>query len=241
MVGARENPTLPIDRAHRVVFWGCLAQWWQLWRRILAGFTIDMLKFAWKRTSILGFFWRMVGAKENPKLPVVRARRVDILALFGAGVAGGSYLNSAELYDPSTGTWTNTGSMSTAREYHTASVLTNGKVLVAGGLSSSYWNSAESYDPSTGTWTNTSSMSTARFYHTASVLTNGKVLVAGGSSGSYLKSAELYDPLTGTWTNTSSMSTARYRHTASILTNGKVLVTAGYSGSYLNSAELYQP
>ncbi|CAF4296956.1 unnamed protein product, partial [Rotaria sordida] len=79
--------------------------------------------------------------------------------------------------------------------YHTASVLTNGKVLVAGGYYGGYVNSAELYDPSTGMWTNTSSMSTARTDHTASVLTNGKVLVAGGLiSGGYANSAELYQP-----------------------------------------------
>ncbi|CAF5113475.1 unnamed protein product, partial [Rotaria sp. Silwood1] len=75
--------------------------------------------------------------------------------LVAGGRSGSSYWNSAELYDPSTGTWTNTGSMSSARGEHTASVLTNGKVLVAGGYGGSYLNSAELYDPSTGTWTNT--------------------------------------------------------------------------------------
>ncbi|CAF5116838.1 unnamed protein product [Rotaria sp. Silwood1] len=67
--------------------------------------------------------------------------------LVAGGYVGSSYLNSAELYDPSTGTWTNTGSMSTARRYHTASELTNGKVLVAAGYSGSYLKSAELYQP----------------------------------------------------------------------------------------------
>ncbi len=86
-----------------------------------------------------------------------------------------------------------TGSMNYIRWYHTASVLTNGKVLVAGG--DGYLNSAELYDPSTGLWTVTGSMNYTRVDHTASVLTNGKVLVTGGhvSSGS-LNSAELYQP-----------------------------------------------
>ena len=94
------------------------------------------------------------------------------------------------MYDPSTGSWTTTGSMTNALEYHTASILTNGKVLVTGGVGGG--NSAELYDPSTGSWTTTGSMNTARYYHTASILTNGKVLVTGGENGGVLNSAELY-------------------------------------------------
>ncbi|CAF4439852.1 unnamed protein product, partial [Didymodactylos carnosus] len=77
--------------------------------------------------------------------------------------------------------WSNTGSMNNRRVYHTACVLTNGKVLVTGGYDNAgYPNSSELYDVSTGTWSYTSSMNNARASHTASVLTNGKVLVTGG-------------------------------------------------------------
>jgi hypothetical protein len=79
--------------------------------------------------------------------------------------------------------------MSVAREHHTATLLNNGKVLVASGDGGG--NSAELYDPATSTWSSTDSMSTARYYHTGTLLDNGKVLVAGGSSGG--SSAEVFD------------------------------------------------
>ena len=86
------------------------------------------------------------------------------------------------MYDPASGTWSATGSLATARVYHTATLLPNGKVLVAGGADTrgDYVASAELYDQASGTWTTTGSLNTARFAHTATLLPNGKVLVAGG-------------------------------------------------------------
>jgi len=135
-----------------------------------------------------------------------------------------------------------TGSLNTAREYHTATVLNNGMVLIAGGYGSSgALASAELYNPTTGTFTVTGSLNTARLYHTATLLNNGMVLIAGGYNGSYLASAELYNPATGTFTPTGSLNTARELHTAT-LNNGMVLIAGGYgSGGVLASAELYNP
>jgi phosphohistidine swiveling domain-containing protein len=91
------------------------------------------------------------------------------------------------------GTRTTTGSMTVARTGHTATLLANGQVLVAGG---SFDTSAELYDPSSGIWTPTGSLTVARFAHTATLLPNGQVLVAGGQGGGFenpiLASAELY-------------------------------------------------
>ena len=140
-----------------------------------------------------------------------------------------------------------TGSLNTAREDHTATMLNNGKVLFAGGFdgSNSASATAELYDPAAGTFSATGSLNTAREYQTATLLNNGKVLIVGGfdSTNSATSAAELYDPVAGTFSPTGSLNTARGYHTATLLTNGKVLIAGGVdsTNSISASAELYDP
>jgi hypothetical protein len=132
-------------------------------------------------------------------------RELATATLLGNGevlVAGGEhsnlvapYISEAELYNPSTGTFSVTGSLNTARFDHTATLLDNGQVLIAAGAP--ILASAELYDPSNGKFKVTGSLNTGRRLHTATLLANGEVLVTGGYDGSggnigYLSSAELF-------------------------------------------------
>jgi hypothetical protein len=150
----------------------------------------------------------------------------------------------------SPGTFTATGNLNTGRFHHTATLLPNGTVLIAGGLYSTpptpttpffdFLDTAELYDPATRRFTPTGNMTAHRAYHTAVLLANGKVLMVGGG---YSPSAELYDPDTGTFSPTGDMILARTSApTATLLTDGRVLVAGGGLSTYaLTDAELYDP
>lgn len=131
--------------------------------------------------------------------------------------------------------------MTDARAAHTATLLQDGRVLVAGGIQRDgvYLSSAELYNPVTAIFTNAGEMTTPRASHTATLLPTGKVLLVGGWARQMLTSAEIYDPATGSFTATGSMQAARNAFTATLLNNGKVLI-AGLSASG-SSSELYDP
>lgn len=187
----------------------------------------------------------MTTAREDDTATLLNNGEVLIAGGFTYGSCCASY-SSAELYNPTTGTFTATGSMIYPRDEHMATLLTNGKILITGG-----WDPndnplapAEIYNPAAGKFTAAGNMTTARLDHTATLLPNGKVLIAGGfnSSLTIVASAELYDPAAGTFTATGNMTAARAQHTATVLTNGKVLIAGGdNNGSVLSSAELYDP
>jgi N-acetylneuraminic acid mutarotase len=206
-------------------------------------------------------FWTSTGALTTSPRMFHTATLVGNNVLVAGGIqeANGSGLDTAELFDPGTGTWTATGNMRTGRTFHTATLLPNKRVLVAGGYSTSSTNlsavltAAEVYDEPTGTWMATGSMAKARVYHIASLLPNAQALITGGYSWSSTseervppdpyfdragsgasniveKTAELYNFATGTWTTTGSMEIGRQQFAAAGLQNGQVLAVGGYPG-----------
>ena len=160
----------------------------------------------------------------------------------------GKRLATAEVCEPTTGGFTVTaGALATARDFHAATRLADGRVLVTGGNDGTGTTtaSAEIYNPATGTFSaaGTGSMTTGRNQHTMTLLQSGKVLIAGGfTSGSNQKSAEIFDPATATFSSTAGSMTFRGRHTATLLTDGKVLIAGGQANNTVPpTAELYDP
>jgi uncharacterized repeat protein (TIGR03803 family) len=143
-------------------------------------------------------------------------------------------------------TWATNNPMVVARWSHTATLLNNGSVLIAGGLIynvngiSNDTNACELYDPASGFSSLTAPMQNSRHSHVATLLPGGQVLVAGGGG----QSSEVYDPPSASWINYASMNDERIATTATLLTNGQVLVAAGYddsNGNELSTAETYDP
>lgn len=153
--------------------------------------------------------------------------------IFTPGSTPGSpgTFTATALYDSSTGTFSGAVSqMNAARFLHTATLLPNGQVLLAGGQSSdgSILNSAELYNPLTGAFTLTGPMNSARWMHTATLLPDGTVLIAGGANASGpVSTAEVYNPGTNQFTPVGSMLLARSLAQATLLGNGTVLITGG--------------
>jgi hypothetical protein len=159
-----------------------------------------------------------------------------------------SVLDSTELFNPAKGVFTSAEDMGAPRVFHTATLLGNGSVLIAGGDNrlATVYQTAKLFDPTTGLFTSTrGNMTATRTGHTATLLADGKVLLAGGSNtvgngpgGS--ASAELYDPTTGKFTPTrGNMKVARSFHSATLLSDGTVLLVGGDGDG--STAEIFTP
>jgi N-acetylneuraminic acid mutarotase len=186
------------------------------------------------------------------------ARTEQVAASLGDGkvlVAGGlgpltatthGALAAAELYDPSTRKWADTGSLMAGRAQGPgATLLDDGQVVVTGGGGIGETDpplaSTEPYDPSTGRWMATGNLMAARDAIASTLLADGKVfIVRGFDLNGMMSLAELFDPSTGTWSPAGSMAAARFGHTATLIADGRVLVVGGFtSDAVASSAELY--
>lgn len=196
--------------------------------------------------------WSPTGSLNTPRRSpiVIKLTNGEVLAASGAHGPpdGNRFLFTSELYNPQTGTWSDTpGNLIVAREGGDRAVLMqDGRVMLLGGEGPwlTFSPEVELYDPNTGTWTQTGSLPHGVSGSILVVLSNGRVLEAGGNSisGTIYADAYLYDPATGIWTQTRSMNDARSGATATLLSNGKILMSGGTgpAGQHLPS-EIYNP
>ena len=192
--------------------------------------------------------WSFTGETSIPRDNLAATLLANGSVLIAGGDDGKgtdtSILASAEVFDPATGQWSSTGSMSQTRQGHSLVALGNGTALVAGGdAGDDPFQSVEIYDPASGAWSGGADMAEARERFAAVVLQDGKVLVVGGGgTDGRLASAEMYDPGAGTWSSAAEMSTPRLKPAAVVLQDGKVLVVGGLgAGQFLGTAEIYDP
>jgi hypothetical protein len=197
---------------------------------------------------------------QTASMSVARAshtstRLPDGRVLIAGGFAGSggeqSPYSSTEIYDPATNRFTAGPSLREGRVGHTATVLSDGRILFAGGWTANRGarGSAELYDPATGTMSATGRMSVTRTGQTATLLSDGRVLMTGGvdESDTRLATSEIYDPKTGRFSATAGMSVSRDSHTATLLPDGRVLIVGGASGRYgrppevQRSIEIFDP
>jgi len=161
----------------------------------------------------------------------------------GGGGTDGTNNSGAPVYVVS-GEFVRVGDLNIARESHTATLLPNGKVLIAGGsdASGNALTSAELFDPQTNTFQITGVMTASRMGHSATLLQNGKVLIAGGKPNS--QTAELYDPASGTFTAITQQMTYPHQNHSVLLNNGKVLLQDlldGFNFVVVANADIYDP
>ncbi|WP_437480304.1 kelch repeat-containing protein [Sorangium sp. So ce1014] len=199
--------------------------------------------------------WKLVApmAMAHPHGAAVRLQDGRVLVTGGWNDDGDDDPElTAELYNPTTNTWTSAPDMPVDRTLHTMTLLGNGKVLVVGAFDYVAWEeTAALYTPTTNTWSSVgpTGIDLVRNNHTATLLQNGKVLVAGGRPNAVVDQTPtavtaLFNPSTNIWSTAAPMVVPRWVHTATLLQNGKVLVAGGRRNSnaiYTKTADIYDP
>jgi hypothetical protein len=200
-----------------------------------------------------------VGQLSNPRYSLSATTMADGTVLVAGGTWDGfggnpTPITTAELFDPKTGMFRQTGQMITARWSHSATLLADGRrVLVVGGYPIDPSSGqpvpypAEVYDSAAGSWSAAGATFLGRYDHTATLLQDGRVLIAGGAEiGPVAKTAELFDPATRTFSDVSPMTIPRSGHSATALPDGRVLIVGGSTQTesrdwITETAELFDP
>ena len=188
------------------------------------------------------------GAMVEPRARVAASETSGLILIAGGSLYGGFCLpmNSAELYDPASGSFMPAASLHHTRCEAAAVTLADGRVLVVGGLGEGI-GSAEIFDPISGSFELTGQLNVMRGVgFTVTLLTDGRVLVAGGDNFSGTTgTAEVFDPSTGFFSMVGPMTTPRSEHSATLLRDGRVLLAGGGAGlscvPVALSAELFDP
>ncbi len=178
--------------------------------------------------------WGLVGDMAVGRRGHTATRLADSRVLIVGGQftccdpSGEIFTSTAEIYDPFNGGFQPTGSLATARGFHEATLLADGRVLVTGGIvgvSGATTTSTEIYDPSTGHFGPGGAMQVGRFGHSAILLTDGRVLAVGGLDAS--AATDIFDPTEGRWSPGPILQPAWAASTVTLLRNGRVLVFGG--------------
>ncbi len=200
--------------------------------------------------------WHTKAPLANPRMNHTATTLSDatnggkVLACGGHGT-GGAVRADCELYDPSANSWAAAVAMTQHRAFHTATLLPDGRVFLAGGTDgTTYWDSTEFYYPSNNSLLSARPMNQARAYHTATLLANGKIFIAGGYDGrldiagarlGYLESAEIYDPSGAGTIDQAPMFVRRDNHTATLDADGSVKIMGGLGNmttSYIQNLKI---
>ncbi len=178
-------------------------------------------------------------SREAASSTLMADGRVLVAGGLDATKAGREQLDTVEIFDPSTGEWTEAASMANVNSNHKAILLEDGRVILIGGMKT------EIYDPATDTWTDAGTPDREKSWgYTADLLNDGRILVTGGVflrggwqgiPSAPIRNAEIYDFATGSWERKADMNEPRGDHAAALLQDGKVLVIAG------SELEMYDP
>ena len=192
--------------------------------------------------------WQSVGPMTTERADHTATLLNDGRVLIAGGFKGigtsFTVLDSAEIFNPVINSFASVSNMTTVRAFHTATLLSNGKVLIVGGVGadgSTALNTAEIFDPATNTFSPVGNLNSKRFFHTANLLPDNRVLIAGGFDSLNLKSTEIFDPVANQFSVGPDMNMPRTHHASTSLIDGRIFLVNGLILGSIMSVDIYNP